>query len=59
VSDAYTPEAWRKECVGAATSELFHWLAVYMDGNPLGWTDEIIGILRDEISRRRPKEIDG
>jgi len=56
VSDLYTPEAWRKECAGGSIGELLHWLAVYTSGNPLGWTDEQIGILRDEIKRRQPNQ---
>lgn len=55
MSDVYTPEAWRRECVDAASGELFYWLTVYANGNPLGWTDEQIRILRDEIERRRAK----
>jgi len=55
MSKVYTPEAWRTECADADSGALFHLLAVYMDGNPLGWTDEQIKILRDEIERRRAK----
>ncbi|HSX22400.1 MAG TPA: hypothetical protein VLE97_06445 [Gaiellaceae bacterium] len=54
MSEVYTPEAWQKECADAATGELLHWNAVYVGGNPLGWTDDQIKILRDEIERRRP-----
>ena len=55
MSEVYTAEAWRKECAEAVTAELLHWNAVYVDAKPLGWTDDQIQILRDEIERRRPK----
>jgi hypothetical protein len=55
MSEKYTAEAWKEECREADRTTLFYLLGIYTDGNPLGWNDEQIGILRDEINSRRPK----
>ena len=55
-SNKYTPETWARECADATTGELLELYATYADGNPFGWDDEIVGILRAEIAKRPPQE---
>jgi len=52
MSEPFTIEAWKKECAEGATEELLHLNMIYVDGNPYGWTEEIICVLRNEIARR-------
>jgi hypothetical protein len=51
-SESYSKEAWERECAGGSTEELIRWNTVYVNGNPLGWDDEIIDVLRAELRRR-------
>lgn len=52
MSEIYTVEAWKEECANASVRELFDAMAIYNSGNPLGWDEEIVGVLKAEIGKR-------